>query len=170
MKKYLFLIAIGAAIFASCKPTEQNYRNAYDKAYEASQRKAAELTTASDGTKLESMYGARVETVGGQEIAITSVRVKPQEADPEVAASNKMALSVAKYSMITNARRNVEELKKDFPEAFIGYDGENGYYVLICPLPTMGDAEAPAKAFRKKYSEFPYIGLEGKPTVVLLRP
>lgn len=153
----------------ACKPTEQNYRNAYDKAYEAARRKAVEMNTGTDGTQLESMDGSRIEQIGEESFSVYSTRVKPSEEGAAIPEDARLAVAVAKFSMPTNARSTVGNLSESFPEAFMAQDGEGNYYAVIATVAEAPEAVAPVAAFRKKYPDYPYLGLDGRPALVIVK-
>lgn len=168
MKKYIILPIIGfTLILTGCKPTEKNYQDAYEKAYAAAQRRAAAEHESLEGLPVESMTDERMETVDGETFMVSDKRLKPVEAD-SVAPEGKYGVAVAHYSMSTNARMHLENLKKDFPEAFLAKDGAEHFYVIISRVAKMSDVPSIIRRFREKYPDFRYIGLHETPEVFTL--
>lgn len=166
MKKYLFL-TIAALAFCGCKPTERNYQLAYDKASEAARAKTESESTGLDGVKLESLNGPRREILDGDTIMVAKEIVKPMDSElPD--AKGKVGVAVAQYRMATNARRNVQDLKKEYPNAFVGTDGKEAHYVIIDYLPSLKDAAAAAATFATKHPDYHYMGLSGYPLAIYL--
>lgn len=163
-----FLILLMALTFGGCKPTEQNYRAAYDKAYEAAQRKAEAETTGAEGTRLESIDGPRSEQIGRENIAVASVIVKPADAAVVLPEEANVAVAVARYTMPTNAYRNADDLRQDFPEAFVATDGRDNYYVVIATAPSKEDAAEITSRFRSTHPDYPYLGIRSSyPPLIL---
>lgn len=169
-KKYLIAAAVGLLVLAACKPTEDNYRSAYDKASEAARRKAVELSTGTDGMALESFDGPRVEVVDGDTILISPKRLKRFEGTEEAHAAATAGVAVAKYSMATNARRQIQDLLGAYPEAFIATDGDDNYYVIIATANSSQQAAPVLSTFKDTHPGYPYIGLPGCPLIFAIEP
>lgn len=166
MKKYL-LLSIAVVALWGCKPTEKNYQLAYDKAAEASRVKTESESTGLDGVKLESLDGPRQEILDGDTIMVAKEIVKPMDSElPE--AKGKVGVAVAQYRMATNARRNVQELKHEYPNAFVGTDGKGAHYVIVDYIPSLKEAAATAAAFAAKHPDYHYMGLSGYPLAIYL--
>lgn len=164
MKKLFPILLLALTLFCGCKPTEKNYRNAYDKAYEASQRRAAEMKSSTDGQTLESLDSPRSETVDGESVMIGRTPVKVYDGAPRKGAG----IAIARYSMSTNAIRHADDMTKDYPEAFVATDGDGSFYVVIETVPAIVEASGPIRNFRNSHPEYPYIGLEEGPLVVVI--
>lgn len=166
MKKYLFL-SIAVVALWGCKPTEKNYEIAYDKAAEAAKVKTELESTGLDGVKLESLNGPRREIIEGDTIMVAKEIVKPM--DSEFAeAKGKVGVAVALYRMPTNARRNVQDLRQEYPNAFVGTDGKEAHYVIIDYFPSLKEAASGAAAFAAEHPGYHYMGLSGHPLAIYL--
>ena len=163
MKKYLSIVLF-AILIGGCKPTEKNYEAAYSKAYEVARMKAEAEQTADDGTLLESIDGPHVEAIGSDSIMVGQSRIKPFEGDTGV-EKGRYGIAVAKYSMPTNARRHLQDLKKEYPDAFIATDGKDGYYVLIKRVAEVPEAADPIRVYRMSHPNDSYMGLQGQPAL-----
>lgn len=158
-------VLFSVVALTGCKPTEDNYRSAYSKAYEASRRKATEIQSSESGATLESMDGPRTEVVDGETLRIAGSTLKVFEGYAAPACT--YGLAVARFSMPTNARGSVSDLSGDWPRALVAIDGADGYYVIAELFDSLQDAAAGIRKFRDARPDFPYIGLEGKPLVVV---
>ena len=158
------VLALLAVAGGGCKPTEGNYRSAYDKAYEANKRKNTEATTAVDGTKLEMMDGPNISIVEGDTLYISRERVSPVEAAPST--PGVYGVAIGRYGMPTNARRQVQELSATSPSAFMAKDGDDNYYVIIRTVETLPEARDVIKDFHAAHPGYPSIGLPQGPVVV----
>lgn len=164
--RYLLLISVGLLLLCSCKPTERNYQTAYEKAYEASRRKAQQAAESSD-PRLEAFDAPRALTVGNDTVMVSTVLVSPFENEAPVEGA--VAVAVARYGMPTNARRHLQDIRKEYPGAFIATDGEDSYYIAVCGAPSARDAVGPVAAFRASHPGYPYPGLAvGVPVIVTL--
>ena len=163
MKKIAF-ISLVVLLLAGCKPTENNYRSAYEKAVEAAQRKAEAEMESINGEKMESLDGPRVEVIDGDTILIARNRIKPFETSLEKPC--KGGVAVARYSMPTNAKRHADDLRKGYPESFVGFDGEEYYYVIIETVDNSTEAASIIRKFKVTRPEYNYIGLQGTPLLI----
>lgn len=164
MKKYFALTFLVISLWG-CKPTERNYQAAFDKAYEASLRKAESETTGTDGRVLESIDGPRNETVDSLLIAVGPSLVKPLDEGFD-SVKGKVGLAVSQYRMPTNARRNVEDLKDKYHDAFVATDGKESYYVVVECVNSLQEIGEPIRRFVSNFPNFHYMGLDGKPMAV----
>lgn len=162
--KFIGIAALAVFVITGCKPTEKNYETAYAKASEAARLKAEDAASSIDGNKLEKLDGPRIEKVGEDSIAVGTGRLKPFESDKKQEGGN-YGVAIARYSMPTNARRHLEDVRKEFPDAFIATDGHDNYYVMIKRVATIPESADPIKLFRLKHPDYNYMGLGGVPTV-----
>ena len=168
MKKIFLIVAI-AGLMVSCKPSEKNYKAAYDKAHEAALRRAEAERMSATGDKLEQLHGPKIEIVKGDTIYVTPDLTSPiGETAP--GETGKVGIAVAKYSMPTNAKRHTEDIKKEFPNAFVATDGQENYYVTIQRVESLQDAVDPIRVFIAGHPDFRYIGLYDRPMAVFISP
>ena len=165
MKKYAFFILISILSLA-CKPTEKNYQKAYDKAAEAAERKNRMDTESVSGGKLDSFNAPRVQIVEGDTVWVSSVRVKPFETTIE--GADKAVVAIAHYKMPTNARRHAEDIRKDYPDAFVAKDGDENYYVVIGRASGYKDAAPLIRQFKETHPGYRYIGMNDGPIVLFI--
>lgn len=156
-----------AVLFSACKPTEKNYRTAYEKASQAAERKAAEEAVATDGHILESLDGPRIHVVDGDTVMIGHEMAKPIEAGRS-GETGRMGIAVARYTMQTNARRHAEDISAEYPAAFVAKDGQDNYYVMIKRVPNVDAAIEPVRIFRISHPGYRYIGLGNAPRLIPL--
>lgn len=140
------LIAAGALLLlvAACKPTENNYRQAYEL---ASQRKAeaeseidAELNRRINAENRLPMMAVGADSVPYRHEPLT---VAPGEGEPQLHRYN---LAVALYAMRTNARSHTERLKASGLDAYMAQNAKGEFYVMAAGGE---DADALAGALRK---------------------
>lgn len=104
-------IALTVLLFAGCKPTEKNYRAAYDLAQgkrerEAQERKRLEsdMQLVGEAGELQDVYGIRLEPLGGDTVRV----LHHNFADP--ALPEPYLLLVAKMKMPANAKAMADRL------------------------------------------------------------
>ena len=151
-------------LLAACKPTEQNYKSAYDKAYEAAQQKKEQEAASATGAKLESLDGPRRDSFDGQEFLVGHEKLKPYETSIP-ADGLTYGVAISKFRMPTNARRQLDDIIKDYPEAFVATDGNEGFYLVIARVAAIHDAAAPIREFLRSNPSAGFMGLPGAPVV-----
>lgn len=144
----------------ACKPTEKNYRAAYDAAQAKRQAAAADDLIPAQG--LQATDGPRLTTVGSSQIYTWSEPLK--STGFELGICN---MAVALYSMDTNARSLAERLQTEGYRAGVVTNADGKFYVIASVTPTLEEAAAAVAEFEKRHSGFPYSGLPGAPLVLL---
>ncbi|MCM1319322.1 MAG: hypothetical protein NC217_02950 [Muribaculaceae bacterium] len=155
MKKLIFgaiLSLTTASLFVGCKPTENNYRMAYDKAMEK-QREG--LTDEQYALMYEESLPRYMRTPtdsvrGFSESMIwqyTPIAVDSgRKVDP--APYN---LTVGKYSMLTNAKSHADNLAADGWKSYVFRNGEPIYYVIVMRSADLDSVAQAAHAYTKRY-------------------
>lgn len=163
-----FALAFLILATASCKPTEKNYQAAYDRAFEAAQRRAQAQESSATGATLNSMEGIRTEVVGSDTLLVGGNSVRPFETTirPD---GNSIGIAVANYKVPTNARRHLADLKKEYPDALIATDGEDNYYVMVKRVASLPDAADALRVFDLAHPSYSYLGLSGRPLLLYIR-
>lgn len=108
MKGYAMTLSaavMAALLLASCKPTEKNYKAAYDAALE--KREAAMREQMIPTTGLMSDDGPQMRVVEGDTVYVLREALRRGEPSRKVGG---WSVAVALYKMETNARANVENL------------------------------------------------------------
>lgn len=170
MRKALTGLAVAGIIilFPACKPTENNYRAAYEAAQGAVERKARQEAESASGGKLEAIDGPRRENFDGETIMVGRRRVKAFETTlPD--DGRRVGVAIARYSVPTNARRHLEDVKQEYPEALIATDGTDNYYVMIERVKTIPESVDPIRVYRAKHPDYGYQGLGGEPQVFVIQ-
>lgn len=154
-------------VMISCKPTEKNYHDAYDKAYEAAQRKNKEFHTGSTGEILEDMNAPRHEQIGDLSLHFATGRMTPFETtlNPE---GGKMGIAIGHYAVPTNARHHLQDIRKEYEESFIATDGDENYYIVIERVDSKEEAASKINEFITKHPDYRYIGMMQNPVVISL--
>lgn len=163
--KYIKII-VGAAFVAltliSCKPTEKNYKSAYD----AAQRKRDEAVREQmiPSTGMMSMDGPQLRVVNGDSVYVLRERLRT--AVGKVLPS-PWVVAVGVYKMDTNANASVESLKaKGWENAMVARGPGSKYYAIAAEAPTLEIAAESAAKFKKTFPDYPFIGLPGAPVLV----
>lgn len=162
--KHIYFIAAGAVLvmgMGACKPTEKNYRAAYNAAQAKRQAAVADDFIPSQG--LQSTEGPRLTTVGESKIYTWS---EPLKSDSVKLGICNMAVGL--YSMDTNARSLAERLRTEgYSQAGVVTNGDGKFYVVAVVTTTLEEAAVAVAKFEKRHAGFPYSGLPGAPLVLL---
>ena len=153
-------------VMTGCKPTEKNYKNAYDVA--VAKKKAAADVLDVDASELQAVEGIRKQTVGDGTVSLLSENIKPME-EANQGGEGPMAVVVGKFNMTTNARRQVEDLLPTEPHAIVCIDGKGHYFVSIARCGSLEEAGRIVADFKSRHPGYPFVGLDGDPVVVPIR-
>lgn len=175
-KAWIMVMALGfGMLMPGCKPTEKNYRSAYEAAREKRERdeehrKELQADLGVDQTALQS-----VDDDGAMKITLTDIATDEEykvisknrsfHRDDKV---NGAVAAVATMKMGSNAESLAEDLKKSgFPASRVVRSGDE-YIVIIEEDPSAAGLARTAIRFMKKYPEFPYMG-QGEMLVIYSR-
>ena len=156
VKKILLVCGVAAMVLAGCKPTEKNYRAAYDAA--VGKRQAEQAALAADG--LISEDAPRPMYMDGDTIYFSNDIVK---ADHEMKAVN---VAVAMFKMSTNARSGAKALQEAGFDAFPAQAVGDKWYVIAGTFEDLPAARTFIKDFAAKNPGYPYIGLNDHPAII----
>lgn len=160
--KYLAVFAFMAIVVSSCKPTENNYRQAYDAA--KAKREAANAEAMVPTTGLLSDDGTSLKIVNGDSLFVSNDRLRREPAMTDVMKRYNVAVGV--YKMNTNAKAQAAALtEKGYNAHAVMTTGDRWYTIAGC-FDTIEEAQAFIKEFKKKNPGYPYIGLPGSPVVI----
>lgn len=152
------LLATGA-----CKPTEANYRVAYDAAQR--HRTAAEATDSDlAALPLQNVNAPQYVSAGGirfglRRTALIAEGIQRAELKP-------YNVAVSAYRMRANAGDEAGRLRADGYDAFLLRDAADTYYVIAAACDSLPQAGAFIADFRKRYPDRRYIGLSGESLVL----
>lgn len=154
-KASIYIIAILLACgLPACKPTENNYRLAYDK---AKQREREGLTEDEfEKMTLEGLPGYRYTATDS--VRVFSKGVIWQYTPESVDAGNTISpdyynLAVGKYTMLTNAKAHADRLAADGWRALVLRSGEPEYYVIVKQSSDLDTIAAAAHSYTKRYPQ-----------------
>ncbi|RXE68476.1 hypothetical protein [Sangeribacter muris] len=159
MKKILLLAAVAAIALVSCKPTERNYREAYDVA--VGKREKVSESLAADG--LISEDAPRGKVVDGDTLYFVNEILR---VDDGVSPLKQLNVAVAVFKMNTNARAGASMLSEKGYDARAARALEDKWYIIAGSFDSMDDTRAFIARFRKENPSYPYIGLGGNPVII----
>lgn len=160
--------ALVALMLVSCKPTENNYKAAYDAAL--AKREAAAKEQMLPATGLLSDDGPQLRIVDGDSVYVLKERVYPEG---ERKAVRGWSVAVGKYKMSTNAKADAETIRERLHRAGVTDSlaravraATDRWYTLVGTYSTLDSARVRAAAFRKENPRYPYVGLPHSPILI----
>lgn len=162
-RNFVFAMALVCMCLAGCKPTEKNYKSAYDAALEKRQAAVADLGVEIDGTRLEQVDGAQLREVDGVSVYVLNERISPADFISELPGNYNVA--VGKYKMITNSKSQSEVLQKSGLHAFPAKNSEDYYYTIAASFPSLTEAVEFYKNYQKNEGNV-FVGLPGAPIII----
>ena len=158
--------AVMVPVLCGCKPTEKNYRAAYDAALK--KREMSVVDPRAEGHRVISIDGPRTVNVGDRSYALITDFLKSADggkplANPEA----RYRVAVGRYRMPTNARAQVDDLRSSgFKDAGLMLDGKDRYYVIAAGFDSLDEAAACVKKLKEKFPATTFVGLDGDPLIV----
>lgn len=157
------MLLTGIVALSGCKPTEKNYKAAYDAALAKRQAENndPDLNIPVNGYQRIGDPGKK--TVGGKSYDYLFARVKPLADNVEMQPYN---VAVAVYKMPTNCEAQAKDLRSAGYQALGAKTGDDRYYVIIGTYPTVEEAASAADAYAAKNKEAVYVGLGESPLIL----
>lgn len=154
--------ALAALMFVGCKPTEKNYKEAYDAALARRREAAAEQMRPATG--LLSDDGPQLRVMDGDSVFLLRERLYELDGSP---VRGRWSVAVGLFRMDTNAKAAAGILRqKGFHEAKAVKSKGGKYYAVSAETASLDSARIAAKAFVTAMPEYPYVGLPGSPVMV----
>lgn len=157
----LFPLLLLICVFAGCKPSEKNYRAAYDVAV-AKRQKDAPDPYAGLGDAVRDDAPARREVDG----KILWVRTEPLTCADDRGSVAPWNVAVAAYKMAANARSHAERLKSEGYGSLLLKNSDGMIYVVAATPGSLQEAAEFIEKFKVKHPEAIYVGLPEGPTVL----
>jgi cell division protein FtsN len=162
-------IAVAAALvvatlsFTGCKPSENNYRSAYETATKQKQAAAVDEDIDLTNVIMEDTPKRATTEVGDAYVRYDLLSVYG-DAPKKLSRFN---LAVAAYKMRANAESDAEQLRNAGYDAFIMQDGKNTLYVMVASCDNITEAVTFLNEYKKKNPDRPYVGLPGEAVVYI---
>ncbi|MDE7412268.1 MAG: SPOR domain-containing protein [Muribaculaceae bacterium] len=163
MKKELIILGASLLLLVGCKPTENNYRSAYEAA--KNKREAANAEAMMPATGLLSDDGVMRKVVDGDTVYVSRDRLRRDSVSSRILNTYNVAVGV--FKMNTNARAQAAALREAGYKDAIAVEttGDRWYTIAGC-FPSLGDAQTFIKDFMAKNKDYPFIGLPASPVIV----
>lgn len=166
MRKSVIIFGVLWAMLAvGCKPTEKNYKAAYDAALQKRQAAATDPDIdIPDGALLQT-DGPQKRVVDGDTVYVQGERLKFFTGEEH--AKHRYSVAVAAYKMKTNCSAQVSDLFAKGYAAFGVENPEGKFYVIAGSFDTLGEAVAFSRKFAAAEKKHVYSGLPEAPVILI---
>lgn len=164
MRKIAYLLPVVLlCMVCACKPTEKNYRAAYEtaQAKKAAERAAEEELGMPELTNTEGPRRQRI----GRDTAYVYHEPLTLHGDGPAKSAPAACVAVGKYKMTANAQSDAEALRAEGYDAFLLQTPRGEYYTCIGSATSLEDAVKMLREFMRRHPKRPYIGLPGEPVI-----
>ncbi len=166
MKRIIMGLAVVSLLAAAgCKPTESNYKAAYDAAQKKRQAAAAvDAEMSLPAGALQAVDAPRKRVVDGDSVYVVKQPLKftgGLEVDV-----HRWNVAVACYKMPTNCAAQVSELFTKGYKAFSAESTGDRFYVIAGSFETLHEAAGFARKYAEGKDASAFIGLPGEPVVI----
>lgn len=167
MKRFKFTILLAAAalmLLPACKPTEKNYKAAYDAAIQKRQKDATDPDIYIPGGKLIDDNAPQTQTIGGKEYF---VRYEPLKLIDGEGPLQRYNVAVAAYKMNANALSHRERLSQDYSGAIVAQNDKEMLIVCIGSYATPEEAAQSVTRFTERHPDATCVGLNSAVPVII---
>ena len=164
-RKSLYLLLSAPALLvavAACKPTEANYRAAYEASL--AKREAQDAEMREFGIVLRE-GDPQWRAVGSDSILYRREPLAALEKD--TARMHPYNVVIASYSMPTNARAHAERLAGEGFKSRVLQNGDSRYYTVVAEFDSLPGVPAFVREYVSKHPRDMYSGLPGYPMVAV---
>lgn len=165
MKNYIIpAIVLACLATAGCKPTENNYKEAYDVAQQKRKAAATDPDMVLPAGALKQIGDPMQTVVNGDTVSVAAEHLKFEGGLEGV--MKKWNVAVAKYKMPTNCASQTSDLFSEGYQAFYVLNREGYYYVIAGSFDSIGEAQAFAKQYSARHKASSFVGLSGAPLLI----
>lgn len=163
---FIYLTLLSGMLFFGCKPTEKNYKAAYDA---AKARREATVSEHGIGGFLQNDETLSIRVVEGDSVWVSHERVGLRDAEGNPVKTEPVyGVGVAVFRMPTNAVALKDDLLKRGYEASLATDGRDKWFVVSGLYSELGEAAKEARRFRDLNPSFIFVGLPS-PVILYIR-
>lgn len=166
MKRAIIFLSLIVILMVGCKPTENNYRIAYETAQ--SKRDKAIADAGGHQLQLDSRFMKKA--VGGDSIWVSHEMLEGVSLEGDSVAEQNMhrknGVAVGLFRMKTNAKAMAERMRKEYPDACLATDGRERWFTVLGLYPEVEAGIEALRKFEKSHSGFRYVGLPESPVLI----
>ena len=162
-RKYFICLGLFLLLFVACKPTEKNYKSAYDAALGKRQAALAEIDVNLPEGAIQQVDGPQLKEVDGVKVFVQNQVIRPAEEGKSLPGSYNVAVGL--FKMITNSQAQSQALQDEGLDAFPAKDPEGNCYTIAGSFPSLKEAVN----FYQKYKSGKnrvYVGLPDSPVII----
>ncbi|MCH5229649.1 MAG: hypothetical protein J1F12_06630 [Muribaculaceae bacterium] len=165
MRKIIPFLALFALLctLTGCKPTEKNYKSAYDAALNKREAAKVEIDITIPDAKFQQVDGPQLKEVDGVQVYVLNQRINPVKEGEKLPGQYNVAIGT--YKMSTNCMAQAEALCSEGYLAFPAKEPDGMYFTIAGSFPSLSEAVA----FYRKYQEGKnrvYVGLPDSPVII----
>lgn len=166
----IIAVCVLMAFMASCKPTEQGYKAAYDAAKKKREQVDPDNDLLTGGHRLLNENASLWKVIAGDSLQMQHSFIKPDEGF-KWPQNGPYHLAVAMFKMQTNARSMLKDLhEKGDSIPIIATDGKGKLYIIAGSASNADSLANVLTTFRRQNPKFPYIGLTPpRPLIIVSR-
>ena len=161
--KYFIILSVVFCLLTSCKPTEKNYKAAYDAALGKREASMADIDVDLPEGALQEVDGPQLKEIDGVKVYVLNERIR--RVDEGMAMPGNYNVAVGTYKMITNCKAQAESLKTEGYEAFPAKTMGGMFYTIAASCPTLSDAVKFIQNYKSKKDRV-YVGLPNAPVII----
>lgn len=155
------MAAVMACGLWGCKPTEKNYKAAYDAALNKRQQVDPDIQIPG-GTLLVDGAPRKI-LVNGDSVYISNEKLKFEDGLEHV--KHRYSVAVGSYKMLTNCSAHVSDLFSKGYEAFAAESSAGKYYAIAGSFKSLDEAASFAVSYAEREKKAPFVGLPGAPVI-----
>ncbi|MCM1377558.1 MAG: hypothetical protein NC097_04020 [Clostridium sp.] len=161
----ILTLIVASMAFAGCKPTEKNYKAAYEAARD---KRAAMLHSYDLSSPLQDDETISIKLIDGDSVWVSHERLELRPAEGDSVPDMHYGVAFSTFKMPTNACAQAADLRAAGHRSYPATDGRGKWYVVADLYPNLPQAAAAAAKFRCENPTYIYVGLPA-PVVVNLR-
>ncbi|MCH5228145.1 MAG: hypothetical protein J1F16_10100 [Muribaculaceae bacterium] len=158
----LFLMSL-LLIATACKPTEKNYKAAYDAALGKREAALADINVNLPEGAFQQVDGPQLKTIEGSQVYFNNQHLKPVEENKTLPGNYNVV--VGAYKMITNCRAQSQALRDEGFDAFPAQDTEDMFYTVAGSFSSLSEAVKFYDSYKKNKNRV-YVGLPNSPVII----
>lgn len=162
--KNLLPVVAMLIMVAGCKPTENNYRDAYTAAMNKKQASTGDDGLLPSGVQFHRVGSPDERKVDGETVRVVNMRIKFDDAGDTI-TPGRYNVAVSRYKLPTNARAQARDMRNagkssDTEKSFVAWGADGSFYVIAATFPEMGQAAAYAKKYAESHPKESIVGLD----------
>lgn len=166
----ILMLAVLCLLAVACKPTETNYRSAYEAALSKRNQADPDEEILFGGHKQASPLGSVEQTVGGETMQVLYAPCTLMEPDG-VAETNRYRVAIARYRMPANALDHARRLSAAGASGVaVAKLGDERYLVIAHSASSLEDAGKWLSNEVKASPDGPWIGMIPPEPMILISP